>query len=85
MKSVLQVPRGKRALPWIAGAVVGGAVWLALLLLADASGALSFYIGAIAGLNGYAYVAAGIARPVSEEGDEGFMLDPREELLRGRG
>lgn len=83
MKSTLQVPAGKRALPWLAGAAVGSVVWLGLLFFADAAGALSIYVGAIAGLNGYAFVAAGIARPAKED-DDSFFLNPRDEMLGGR-
>lgn len=82
MKSTLQVPPGRRALPWLAAGVVGGLVWLGLLLVADAAGALSMYVGIIVGLNAYAFVAAGIARPVREE-DDSFFLNPRDELLKG--
>lgn len=70
-------------MPWLAGALATAVVWLALLHLADAAGALSIYVGLIAGLNAYAYVAAGIARPVEEDKDDSFILNPRDELLRG--
>lgn len=70
-------------MPWLAGALAAVVVWLALLHLANAAGALSIYVGLIAGLNAYAYVAAGIARPVQEGEDDSFILDPRDELLRG--
>lgn len=85
MKSTLQVPRGKRAVPWLAATAIGAAVWLGLLLLADASGAFSIYVGGIVAFNAYAFVAAGIARPVQEKDEESFVLDPRDELLRGGG
>ena len=84
MKTHLHVPPGKLFLPWIAGIVVGVVVWVGLLFLADASGALSIYVGAIVGLNAGAYVAAGIARPTEEE-EEPFILNPRDEMLRGNG
>jgi hypothetical protein len=84
MKSTLQVPAGKRALPWLAAAAGGTAVWLGLLYFAEAAGALSIYVGAIAGLNVYAFVAAGIARPVREDNDDSFILNPRDEMLGGR-
>jgi len=75
VKEKLEIPPRKRLLPWAAGIAVGSVVWVALLLLADASGALSIYVGGIVGFNVGAYVAAGIARPVEEE-DEGFFLKP---------
>ena len=85
MKSTLQVPRGKRALPWIAATAIGVVVWMGLLLLADASGALSIYIGFIVAFNAYAFVAAGIARPNQDDDEEPFILNPRDELLGGGG
>lgn len=84
MKSHLHVPPRKLFLPWIAGVAVGVVVWLGLLFFADASGALSIYVGGIVGFNAGAYVAAGIARPADEEDQEGFVLNPRDELLRGK-
>ncbi len=75
MKRVYEVPASKRLWPWIAAAVVAVAVWQALLHLAHTSGAFAVYVGAIAGLNAYAFVAAGIARPPDEE-DDGFVLKP---------
>src|SRR5688572_5062260 len=47
MKSTLQVPPGKRLLPWLAATAAGALVWVGLLLLADAAGALSMYVGLI--------------------------------------
>lgn len=85
MKSALQVPPGKRALPWLAATAAGVLVWVALLLLVHASGALSLYVGVIVALNAYAFVAAGIAKPVGNDDKNDFMLDPRDELLRGGG
>ena len=85
MKSTLQVPRGKRILPWLAATAVGVVVWLALLLLVEASGAFSLYVGFIVAFNAYAFVAAGIAKPVGNDDKNDFVLDPREELLRGGG
>ena len=84
MKSTLQVPPGKRFLPWLAATAIGVAVWLALLLVLDAAGVLAFYVAAIVSLNAYAFVAAGIAKPVQEDEDP-FILSPRDELLRGGG
>lgn len=85
MKSTLQVPRGKRLLPWLSATAMGVAVWLGLLLLADAAGALSIYVGFIVALNAYAFVAAGIARPVTNDDEDSFILSPRDELLGGGG
>ena len=84
MKSHFHVPTKKLLLPWLAGIAVGVAVWLALLFFADAAGALAIYVGGIVGFNAGAYVAAGIARPDHEEEDS-FILNPRDELLRGKG
>ena len=84
MKSHFHVPPRKLILPWLAGFAVGIVVWLALLFFADASGTLSIYVGGIVGFNAGAYVAAGIARPDHEE-DESFILNPHDELLRGKG
>lgn len=83
MKSTLQVPPGKRFVPWLAATAVGVAVWLALLLGVDTAGVLAFYVAAIVSLNAYAFVAAGIAKPVQEDDDDPFILNPRDELLRG--
>lgn len=85
MKTTLQVPRGKRALPWIAATAIGVAVWMGLLFAADASGALSIYVGFIVAFNAYAFVAAGVARPAQDGDEESFILNPRDELLRGGG
>ena len=85
MKSTLQVPPGKRILPWLAATAAGVAVWIGLLLLADAAGALSIYVGFIVALNAYAFVAAGIAKPVTEDDEDSFFLNPRDELLGGGG
>ncbi len=75
MKNDLEIPRGKRVLPWLVGVAVGSVVWVAMLFLANASGALSIYVGIIIGFNAGAYVAAGVARPVEEE-EEGIFLKP---------
>lgn len=85
MKSTLQVPPGKRIWPWVAATAVGAAVWLGLLNIVHASGALSMYVGFIVAFNAYAFVAAGIARPIQEDDKDQFFLDPREEMLRGGG
>jgi hypothetical protein len=85
MKSTLQVPPGKRIWPWLAATAAGAAVWVGLLLLADASGALSIYVGFIVAFNAYAFVAAGIARPAQRDDEDSFILNPRDELLRGGG
>lgn len=85
MKTHLHVPPKKLFLPWIAGIAVGSAVWIGLLFLADASGALAIYVGAIVGLNAGAFVAAGIARPADDDGEEPFILNPRDEMLGGKG
>jgi hypothetical protein len=85
MKSTLQVPPGKRFVPWLAATAVGVAVWLALLLVVDTAGVLAFYVAAIVALNAYAFVAAGIAKPVQEDDEDSFILNPRDELLRGGG
>ena len=76
MKPKLHVPREKRLIPWLAAFVVGGAIWQALLHLASASGALSIYVAIIVGFNAYAFVAAGIAKPIPEEEEEGLFLKP---------
>ena len=75
MTGKYQIPPRKRLLPYLAGVVAMAVVWLSMLNLADASGALSIYIGAIVGFNAYAFVAAGVAKPQEEE-DEGFFLTP---------
>ena len=75
MKNKLYVPTGKWLLAWTVGIIAWVIVWLALLFLADASGALSIYVGLIVGLNAGAFVAAGAAKPIEEE-DEGFFLSP---------
>ena len=85
MKSTLQVPPGKRILPWLAATAAGALVWVGLLHLADAAGALSMYVGSIVALNAYAFVAAGIAKPVNNNDEDSFILNPRDELLRGGG
>jgi hypothetical protein len=85
MKSTLQVPPGKRILPWLAATAAGVVVWIGLLLLAHAAGALSMYVGFIVALNAYAFVAAGIAKPVTEHDEDSFFLNPRDELLGGGG
>ena len=75
MKPKYEVPRSRRLVPYLAGLVAAAVVWQALLHLADASGALSVYIGAIVGFNAYAFVAAGVAKPQEDE-EEGFFLSP---------
>ena len=74
-KPKLEVPPGKRLFPWLAAFAGGAVAWQALLHLAHAAGALAIYVAMIVGLNIYAIVAAGVARPVEEE-NEGFFLKP---------
>jgi hypothetical protein len=71
-----EVPSNKRFLPWIAGVVVAAIVWQALLHLASASGAFSFYVAMIIGFNAFAFVSAGVAKPREDEEEEGFFLSP---------
>ena len=76
MKPKLHVPPGKRLFPWAAALAGAAAVWQVLLQFAHAAGALAIYVAMIVGLNIYAFVAAGVARPIEDEDDGGFFLKP---------
>lgn len=90
MTTYSSLPLSRRALPWVAGGVVGALVWGALMVFLESSGAFAIYVGIILGFNAYAYTAAGIARPLlqdegSEEDGWPYMVPRPDEPHSGAG